>query len=142
MNETVFLDASFMDLLCQYVETDVDEVSCLVAKFLNAFANDSSFIESYEVDNFILKNANVLSTWSVVFQYALRPLTEGSHSAWRFYGVQQPDISSTRPALLLRVLTVDCTPLHALLDDVFSARSPWETRYVQSNIRQHVLIGR
>ena len=73
MNETVFLDASFMDLLCQYVETNIDEVACLVAKFLNAFANDSSFIESYEVDNFILKNATVLSTWSVASLFVFSP---------------------------------------------------------------------
>ena len=132
MNETIFPDASFMDLLCQYVETDIDEVSCLVAKFLNAFANDSAFIESYEVDNFILKNSTVLSTWLVALRL-LYPLAQGTFSAWHFYGVQQPDISSTRPALLLRVLAVDSTPLHALLDDAFAASGPWETRYVLSN---------
>lgn len=48
-----------------YVEQHVDELSCLLAKFLNAFVNEASLVESYEVDNFILRNCTTLSAWWV-----------------------------------------------------------------------------
>ncbi|KZT67735.1 hypothetical protein DAEQUDRAFT_712938 [Daedalea quercina L-15889] len=111
MTDTVVINTLFMNLLSKYVDIDIEEISCLVARFLNAFVNEAPFIESFEVDNFILQNANVLST-----------------CAWQFYDVQQPDISSTRPALLLRVLVVDPNPLHALLDSAFATDNSWEIR--------------
>ena len=46
-----------------YVEQHVDELSCLLAKFLNAFIYEAALVESYEVDNFILRNCSTLSAW-------------------------------------------------------------------------------
>lgn len=48
-----------------YVEADVDEVSCIVAKFLNMFLTESPLVESYEGDNFILRNGKMLAAWYV-----------------------------------------------------------------------------
>lgn len=46
-----------------YVDAGDEEVTCLIAKFLNQFMADSPFLEPYEVDNFILRNGRLLSTW-------------------------------------------------------------------------------
>jgi hypothetical protein len=54
-----------MDALQRYLGVDNEDVSCLVAKFLNTFLNDSPLVESYEVDNFILRNGQILSAWYV-----------------------------------------------------------------------------
>ncbi|TFY64018.1 hypothetical protein EVJ58_g2900 [Rhodofomes roseus] len=124
MTDTVVISTSFMDILNKYVETNIDDIACLAAKFLNAFVNDAPFIESFEVDNFILQNGNVLSA-----------------CAWRFYAVQRPDLSLTRPALLLRILVVDSNPLHALLDSAFSVDSPWETRFIRIFLRGNAMYG-
>jgi hypothetical protein len=35
----------------------------LVAKFLYLFVKECPLLESYEVDNFVLRNAGVLTSW-------------------------------------------------------------------------------
>lgn len=52
-----------MNILERYSNAGIDEVSCLIAQFLNSFITESSFLEPYEVDNFILRNGKVLCTW-------------------------------------------------------------------------------
>lgn len=66
MADPVIVNAELMQALTKYVETGNDEISCFIAKFLNAFVNDVPFVESYEIDNFILRNGNSLATWLVV----------------------------------------------------------------------------
>lgn len=61
--DPIIVHPGLMDVLKSYVELEVDEVSCLTAKFLNAFVNNAPFVESYEVDNFILRNGATLCTW-------------------------------------------------------------------------------
>ncbi len=52
-----------MEVMKSYVDIGVDEVTCLVAKFLLSFVNDAILVESYEVDNFILRNGVTLCSW-------------------------------------------------------------------------------
>jgi hypothetical protein len=63
MSDPIIIDAKLMIALESYVGVNVDEVSCLIAKFLNLFVTDSHFLEPYEVDNFILRNGRAVSAW-------------------------------------------------------------------------------
>ena len=54
-----------MNALERYVEANVEDITCFVAKFLNTFVTDVSLLEPYEVDNFILRNGRVLCAWYV-----------------------------------------------------------------------------
>lgn len=63
MSDPIIVDARIMTAIKLYVEQQIDQLSCLVAKFLNAFVNEASLVESYEVDNFILRNCATLCAW-------------------------------------------------------------------------------
>lgn len=63
MTDPIIIDPKLMSAVKLYVEQHVDELSCMLAKFLNAFVNETHLVESYEVDNFILRNCTALSTW-------------------------------------------------------------------------------
>jgi hypothetical protein len=62
-SDPVIIDSALMDALQRYINVNIEEISCLVAKFLNMFLNDSPLVESYEADNFILRNGKMLSAW-------------------------------------------------------------------------------
>lgn len=61
--DPVVIAPGILQALELYVDVGDEEVTCLIAKFLNQFMADSPFLESYEVDNFILRNGKLLSTW-------------------------------------------------------------------------------
>lgn len=63
MVDPVIIDPRLMNALEYYMAINDDEVSSLVAKFLNLFLNDSPYLEPYEVDNFILRNGRFMATW-------------------------------------------------------------------------------
>ncbi|KAG5220464.1 Protein kinase delta type [Salix suchowensis] len=100
-----------MEVLDAYIATDIDELSSYIIKFLHAFLTESPLLESYEVDNFVLRNGQVLCRW-----------------AWKAYAVQQFDISAIRPAFLLRTLVVDEEPFQALLDGLYQSSVDWKIR--------------
>lgn len=62
-SDPVIIDLDLMDALDRYVQANIEDVSCFIAKFLNTFVTDSSLLEPYEVDNFILRNGRVLCAW-------------------------------------------------------------------------------
>ncbi|GBE81969.1 hypothetical protein SCP_0403450 [Sparassis crispa] len=109
--DPIIVNADLISALKLYVQTEIHDVSCLVAKFLNAFLNEAAFVESYEVDNFILRNGPMLCT-----------------CMWQFYAIQHHDISTIRTSLLLRVLVVDPQPFQALLEEWFQVDISWELR--------------
>ncbi|KAG6909693.1 hypothetical protein DXG01_015894 [Tephrocybe rancida] len=109
--DPVVIDARLMAAIDHYLAADVEEISCLVGKFLFLFLTDSPYLESYEVDNFILRNGRTLAT-----------------CAWRLYGIQRPEISELRPHFLLRTLVVDSEPLRNILETSFLQTSSWERR--------------
>ncbi len=52
-----------MEVLDAYLATGIDELSSYIIKFLYAFLTESPLLESYEVDNFVLRNGQVLCRW-------------------------------------------------------------------------------
>ncbi len=63
VTDPVIVNSALIDALKTYVETGLEEVSCIAAKFLDAFMHHAPLVESYEVDNFILRNGSSLCTW-------------------------------------------------------------------------------
>ncbi|KAH9946036.1 uncharacterized protein BXZ73DRAFT_86240 [Epithele typhae] len=111
VTDPIIVNSLIIDALRTYVETGLQEVSCVAAKFLDAFMHHATLVESYEVDNFVLRNGSSLST-----------------CIWQFYGVQASQISTIRTSLLLRVLVVDPQPMQLLLQDTFEFKGNWEAR--------------
>ncbi|KAK7693413.1 hypothetical protein QCA50_002981 [Cerrena zonata] len=111
LTDPIIVDPRLMAVLKSYVEMGVDEVSCLAARFLNLLVNESPLLESYEVDNFILRNGPTLC-----------------QCMWSFYGIELSDVSVTRAALLLRILVVDTQPFQSLLVQQFEGQDDWQLR--------------
>lgn len=126
MSDPVIVDAKIMHVVKVYVEQHFDELSCMLAKFLNAFVSQSAFVESYEVDNFILRNSTTLSTWCAT-STVHRECSLTRNSIWDFYAIQAPEISLIRAALFVRVMAVDQQPLSSLLL-VHLHHDNWEIR--------------
>ena len=80
MSDPVIVDPRLLNVLKTYVEQKYDDLSCLVAKFLNAYVNDTPLVESFEVDNFILRNESVLCAWYV--QMSLSMHKKSTHLDW------------------------------------------------------------
>ena len=67
--DPIVVNSALVDALQSYVETGLDQVSCIAAKFLDAYMHQAQLVETYEVDNFILRNGSSLCTWYVLFYY-------------------------------------------------------------------------
>lgn len=63
VTDPIIVNSSIIEALKSYVEMGLDEVSCVAAKFLDAFMHHAALVETYEVDNFILRNGSALCTW-------------------------------------------------------------------------------
>ncbi|KAJ6596919.1 hypothetical protein DFH09DRAFT_972654 [Mycena vulgaris] len=111
VTDPIVVNADLMNVLEHYVTARVDDVSCLTAKFLNTFLNDSPFLESYEVDNFVFRNSRMLA-----------------QCAWQFYDIQRHEIYAIRTTFLLRTVVVDSQPLQELLHDWLLPSGHWELR--------------
>lgn len=61
--DPIVVDTVLMNALASYVAANVDEVTCIIAKFLNIFITESPTLESHEVDNFILRNGQMMTNW-------------------------------------------------------------------------------
>lgn len=59
--DPITIDAGMTNAIEQYVDMNVDEISCVIAKFFNAFLIESPLMEAYEVDNFVLRNGRLLA---------------------------------------------------------------------------------
>jgi hypothetical protein len=57
------VDTSFIAALGDYVNARQEEINVIVARFFYLFVKECSLLETHEVDNFILRNARVLSSW-------------------------------------------------------------------------------
>ena len=57
------METGFIHALGDYVDTRQEAISIMVAKFLYLFVKECPLMESYEVDNFVLRNAGVLTSW-------------------------------------------------------------------------------
>ena len=63
VTDPIIVNSALIDALKTYVETGLEEVSCIADKFLDAFMHHAPLVEGYEVDNFILRNGTSLCTW-------------------------------------------------------------------------------
>ncbi|KAK0483676.1 hypothetical protein IW261DRAFT_1464504 [Armillaria novae-zelandiae] len=111
VSDPIIVPSKFMAAINRYMSADVDDVSCLIAKFFHMFLMRSPYLEPHEVDNFILKNGSMLC-----------------NCVWQLYGIRRPEISAFRAPFLLRTLVVDSQPFQNTLKEVFSAEGDWELR--------------
>jgi len=63
VDDPIYIDPEFLATLDVYLQSNVDDVTCLLAKFLNMFLTESPFLESFEADNFILRNGKFVASW-------------------------------------------------------------------------------
>jgi hypothetical protein len=63
VNDPIHIEPAILSALQLYMESDVEEVSCLIAKFLHLFITGSPFLEAHEIDNFILRNGKLITIW-------------------------------------------------------------------------------
>jgi hypothetical protein len=61
--DPIHVDTNFIYALGNYVNARQEDINVIVARFLYLFSKECSLLETYEVDNFILRNARVLSSW-------------------------------------------------------------------------------
>ncbi len=99
----------------------------MIAQFLYVLFTSPSLLEAHEMDNFILKNEYLLSRWYIMI-FLPSALSHLSHSAWRFYDVQIPEIAKLRITVLLRVLSVDPEEFKVLLEQSLAHNQEWEMR--------------
>jgi hypothetical protein len=62
--DPIVIDPMIMQFIDRYLDLDIDDLSCMVAKFLALFLVDAKFLEMHEIDNFIIRNVDVLSSRS------------------------------------------------------------------------------
>ncbi|KAI0322233.1 hypothetical protein OF83DRAFT_1279816 [Amylostereum chailletii] len=110
-SDPISLSSRFVAALGDYIDFGTEEINTVIAKFFHLFVTECPFLESYEVDNFILRNSGVLCA-----------------SAWKFYDLQYPQLYTVRPNFLLRVLVVDSSPFEELIESALSPAHPWERR--------------
>ncbi|KAG7452502.1 uncharacterized protein BT62DRAFT_879722 [Guyanagaster necrorhizus] len=111
VSDPIIVPPNFMAAINRYMNADVDDVSCLIAKFFFMFLMRSPYLEPHEVDNFILKNGSMLC-----------------NCAWQLYGIRRQEISAFRAPFLLRTLVVDAQPFQLILKKYFRAEGDWELR--------------
>ncbi|TFY77906.1 hypothetical protein EWM64_g6106 [Hericium alpestre] len=111
VSDPVHLRPEFVSILGKYVDAGVEDISILIAKFLSLFVSECRLLESYEVDNFILRNCAVLCSCT-----------------WAFYGLQRDELTDVRPVLFLRVLSVDSQPFESILQESLQPSISWERR--------------
>jgi hypothetical protein len=133
MVDPVIIDPRMMDALDRYMALDIDDVSCLIAKFLSLYLTDSPYLEPYEVDNFILRNGRFLARWCVAIFDNILIAHQSFDSAWQLYDIQRVELSSIRTTFLLRTMVVDAQPLQTLIYDWFLPHGNWERRCISTN---------
>ncbi|KAF5358295.1 hypothetical protein D9756_001552 [Leucocoprinus leucothites] len=111
--DPVTIDPAILKSIEEHLKVRMDDVTRMLAQFMHAFFTSSSYIESHEMDNFILRNETILSRWQV---------------AWRFYDVQVPEVAKIRTLVLLRVLSVAPEGFQDILEQRFSHTQGWERR--------------
>ncbi|KAF9454513.1 hypothetical protein P691DRAFT_770412 [Macrolepiota fuliginosa MF-IS2] len=109
--EPVFIDPAIMKSIELHLKVQYEDVTSMIAKFLHTFFTSSSFIETHEMDNFVLKNERLFSK-----------------CAWQFYGVQRQEVVKLRTPILLRVLSVDPEEFQHLVEQMLSNHQEWEAR--------------
>lgn len=61
------VDSPLIETLRSYVQADVSEVTTVVAKFFKMVISEAPLLESFEIDNIILRNGVPLAAWCVSY---------------------------------------------------------------------------
>ncbi|KAJ7128150.1 hypothetical protein C8R43DRAFT_957635 [Mycena crocata] len=88
VTDPIFIDPDLINVLDSYLTARVDDVSCITTNFLNTFLNDSPFLESCEVDNFILRNGRMLAQWLLAVSRLFRIISDLTSPAFNIKGRQ------------------------------------------------------
>ncbi|KAJ3516626.1 hypothetical protein NLJ89_g1005 [Agrocybe chaxingu] len=97
--DPVIVSSEVLTALELYIQSNVEDVACFAAKFLNLFLMESPFMEGFEVDNFILRNGKLVAL-----------------CVWTVYNMQRDDVAAVRTSLLLRSLLIDSEPFQEILN--------------------------
>ncbi|KAG1753463.1 hypothetical protein EDB19DRAFT_1903124 [Suillus lakei] len=112
VTDPIIIDGELMLVLSTLVATGMEQIICLIAKFLHSFIMHTSLLEAHEVDNFVLRNGSTLYP-----------------CIWHFYGIQHHEIASIRTTLFLRILIVDPQSFHEFASLMSSAPTvAWDIR--------------
>ncbi|KAG0707722.1 hypothetical protein DFH29DRAFT_594927 [Suillus ampliporus] len=109
--DPIIIDGELMLVLSTLVATGMEQVVCLIAKFLHSFITHASLLEAHEVDNFVLRNGSTLYP-----------------CIWHFYGIQHHEIASIRTTLFLRILIVDPQSFHEFVSLMSGPTVAWNIR--------------
>ena len=112
-DDPIFIHPKIMNALEQYIQSQVVDVTSYAAKFLEMFLTGSPYLESFEIDNFVLQNGKTIASWYVrEYEFAF---VNFHCSAWATYNIQREDTATARTRLLLRSLLIDSEPLQGIL---------------------------
>ncbi|KAG2078289.1 hypothetical protein BDR04DRAFT_1131999 [Suillus decipiens] len=109
--DPIVIDGELMLVLTTLVAIGMEQVVCLIAKFLHSFIMHTSLLEAHEVDNFVLRNESTLYP-----------------CVWQFYGIQHHEIASIRTTLFLRILIVDPQSFYEFMSLMSGPAVAWNTR--------------
>lgn len=130
MNDILSVDTDLMNALTRCLAVEDEEMYILLGKFLISFISTPNQFESFEIDNFVLKNSQFLTDWyGYMVYYVLDCLLTLLLSAWTLFNITSTELTAMRTSLLLKVAVIDIQPFETLLEDLYSSRL-WEIRYI------------
>jgi len=74
ISDPIIVESQILVSMEAYFKSNVDEAYILALKFIHTFLTESPFLESFEIDNFILRNSRFLTRWQVVLSGHFVPL--------------------------------------------------------------------
>lgn len=115
-NDPIYIEPAILSALELYMESSLEEISCLTAKFLHLFIVESPFLEAFEFDNFILRNGKLIAQWYEPPCWSCRLIPKDyCHSVWATYDIPRDNIVTFRTHLFLRSLLIDPEPFEDIL---------------------------
>ncbi|KAG1803828.1 uncharacterized protein HD556DRAFT_1226659 [Suillus plorans] len=109
--DPIIIEGELMLVVSTLVATGMEQVVCLIAKFLHSFIMHASLLEAHEVDNFVLRNGSTLYP-----------------CIWHFYGIQHDEIASIRTTLFLRISIVDPQSFYEFMSSMSGPTVAWDIR--------------
>ncbi|KAG2054622.1 hypothetical protein BDR06DRAFT_982221 [Suillus hirtellus] len=109
--DPIIIEGELMLVVSTLVATGMEQVVCLIAKFLHSFIMHASLLEAHEVDNFVLRNGSTLYP-----------------CIWHFYGIQHHEIASIRTTLFLRISIVDPQSFYEFMSSMSGPTVTWDIR--------------
>jgi hypothetical protein len=61
--EPIVMGMGLMNVLERYIDANIDDVTCMIARFLNLFFTNSPLVEASEADAVIRRSTRMLCSW-------------------------------------------------------------------------------